>query len=88
MVFKNILDYFAVPARDTEIHPPATIPDSQLIKGRDITIWREKVLADILIYLTQQAASQALLIGAINSIATKLLMKQGARTIRYVLDAP
>ena len=88
MVFKNILADFAVPARDTEIHPPATIPDSQLIKGRDITIWREKVLADILIYLTQHAASQALLIGAINSIATKLLMKQGARTIRYVLDAP
>jgi hypothetical protein len=88
MVFKNILSYFAVPARDTEIHPPATIPDSQLIKGRDITIWREKVLADILIYLTQHAASQALLIGAINSIATKLLMKKGTRNIRYVLDVP
>jgi hypothetical protein len=29
-----------------------------------------------------------LLIGAINSIATKLLMKKGARTIRYVLDVP
>ena len=86
MVFKNILAHFAVPDRHTEIHPPPTIPDSQLIKGRDITIWREKVLSDILIYLIQHAASQALLVGAINSIATKLLMKKGTRTIRYVVD--